>query len=691
MKSVVAYVRSLLGWCDSEQSLRTNLKRDRADDESSSDDDLPSLKRFRQLRKTNFPDVMSTNDLSEIKTVKPAKNVRYVPIQIESGHPSTSTPNVLPVRTPTRLRLVSDIVGDVNKNGSTYLLKSKVRSPVRQVVQAVVDDSDEDEEPKVSWVESKPDTKKTVYINLDEDEIEKEDDVILVREVSPPQPAKQYKYVLSNNEELGSKSNKQYYRLTKIKDKEEKTSPRIHSLKTHGGISKSYKKVTPLPNWMQKQNLNLSPKRNRVSNLNGNGRTMLSEVFNLHEKRNYQELIRRVATSTTPLTFSKPVDIINLAEETASFRNTLKSQKRSLNELKLLEKDLSINKENQDAEEYDPVTVASLNLSDSDVEVVPSECSTTSSTKITPVNSLRDSLNDKDITAKDWLPKLHDKYKKKKEYTNKKIENARRESDIISKVNHEQSIALIANKFKYELSLPESLIEEVPATPDFPKLSPEQEQLIKRALGPGPLDQVFVQKFRMSIRRRDLQTLSGLNWLNDEVINFYMELITQRSEQRPDLPKVHHFNTFFYPKLMRQGQAALQRWTKKVDIFSKDIILVPVHLGVHWCMSIVDLRAKHISYLDSMGGSNQPCLDALLQYLRDEHQDKKGQPFDDKDWKTENLKNIPQQMNGSDCGMFACTFAEFACRDEPYSFTQAHMPYLRRKAALEILRAELLL
>ncbi|XP_013136078.1 PREDICTED: sentrin-specific protease 1-like isoform X2 [Papilio polytes] len=660
------------------------------DGDSSSDDDLPSLKRFRQLRKTNFPDVTPNYDVSDIMSVKPTKNVRYVPIQLETGHPSTSTPNVLPVKPPNRYRLVSDISGDANKNGSTYLLKPKVASPVRQVVQAVIDDDDDDENPKVSLVENKPENKKTVYINLEEDEIDKEDDVILVREVSP-QPAKQYKYVLANSEEPESRSNKQYYRLTKLKEKEEKTSPKSHNLKTYGGINKSYKKVTPLPNWMQKQNLNLSPKRSRFTNLNGNGRTMLSEVFNLHEKRNYQELIKRVASGTAPFTFNKPVDIINLAEETASFRNTLKSQKRSLNELISLEKDLNVNKESQDSQEYDPITVASLNLTDSDVEVVPSECSTSSSTRIAPVNSLRDSLHGKDIAAKDWLPKLNDKYKKRKEYTNQKLENARRESDIISKVNHEQSIALIANKFKYELSLPDSLIEEVPATPEFPKLSPEEEQLVKKALGPGPLDQVLVQKFRMSIRRRDLQTLSGLNWLNDEVINFYMELITERSEQRPDLPKIHHFNTFFYPKLMRQGQAALQRWTKKVDIFSKDIILVPVHLGVHWCLSVVDLRARRVAYLDSMGGSNQPCLDALLQYLRDEHQHKKGQPFDDKGWKTENLKNIPQQMNGSDCGMFACTFAEFASRDARFSFAQAHMPYLRRKAALEILRARLLL
>ena len=54
-------------------------------------------------------------------------------------------------------------------------------------------------------------------------------------------------------------------------------------------------------------------------------------------------------------------------------------------------------------------------------------------------------------------------------------------------------------------------------------------------------------------------------------------------------------------------------------------------------------------------------------------------------------QDIPQQMNGSDCGMFACTFAEFSSRGAPYTFSQGDMPQLRRKAAYEILQGRLLL
>lgn len=70
-----------------------------------------------------------------------------------------------------------------------------------------------------------------------------------------------------------------------------------------------------------------------------------------------------------------------------------------------------------------------------------------------------------------------------------------------------------------------------------------------------------------------------------QVINFYMNMLVERSKS-PHLPSVYTFNTFFFPKLRSSGYSTVRRWTKKVDIFSVDIILVPVHLGVHWCLSV---------------------------------------------------------------------------------------------------------
>ena len=34
------------------------------------------------------------------------------------------------------------------------------------------------------------------------------------------------------------------------------------------------------------------------------------------------------------------------------------------------------------------------------------------------------------------------------------------------------------------------------------------------------------------------------------------------------------------------------------------------------------------------------------------------------------FQEIPQQMNGSDCGMFTCKYAEYITKDKAITFTQ---------------------
>nr|XP_014340292.1 PREDICTED: sentrin-specific protease 1 isoform X2 [Latimeria chalumnae] len=226
---------------------------------------------------------------------------------------------------------------------------------------------------------------------------------------------------------------------------------------------------------------------------------------------------------------------------------------------------------------------------------------------------------------------------------------------------------------------------------EFPELTEEMEEDIRRAFRSGHQDEVLSDAFRLTITRKDIQTLNHLNWLNDEIINFYMNLLVERSKEK-GMPKVHAFNTFFFPKLKMSGFQAVKRWTKKVDIFQMSLLLVPVHLGVHWCLAVVDFRSKTIAYYDSMGGNNTEACKILLQYLKQESLDKKKQVFDETGWKLTSKKSqeIPQQMNGSDCGMFTCKYADYITKDKAITFTQQHMPYFRRRMVWEILHRKLL-
>lgn len=298
----------------------------------------------------------------------------------------------------------------------------------------------------------------------------------------------------------------------------------------------------------------------------------------------------------------------------------------------------------------------------------------------------------------DVMEEILDKYRKMEEEKKAQIEQEKKSSKLLEERNrlalidrHKQAEHELVDQIKNYLKVVEEEIveeEEEEKVPPLPELTDAMNAEINRALA-APPDAVLSSAFNLTIKGRDMRTLKDLAWLNDEVINFYMNMIIERGKA-DNYPSVHAFNTFFFPKLISTGYDSLKRWTKKVDIFAHDYLLIPVHRGMHWCMAIIDMKEKVIRYYDSMDGRFPQCMDALLNYLHKESLDKKKQPFDATGWVKEHAEGIPQQNNGSDCGMFACMYAEYVSRGAPITFTQENMPYFRRKAVYEILKAKLL-
>lgn len=227
----------------------------------------------------------------------------------------------------------------------------------------------------------------------------------------------------------------------------------------------------------------------------------------------------------------------------------------------------------------------------------------------------------------------------------------------------------------------------------LPKLPADLELVLRNCFVSSDSTEI-IQKFCIPISVKDLKTLRSPNWLNDEVINFYFELLLQRSKGNAKLPKIHIFNTFFYPKLKSNGFSAIKRWTRKVDIFSFDIIFIPIHLGIHWCCAEINFKERSICYYDSLHNSNYACLNLLQEYLVEEHMDKKGTDgsieFNFNDWILSSPKGIPCQQNGYDCGVFACTFAEYRSRNAEFTFSQKDMNYFRDRISYEIVKGTLI-
>uniref|UniRef100_A0A8D1E925 Ubiquitin-like protease family profile domain-containing protein n=1 Tax=Sus scrofa TaxID=9823 RepID=A0A8D1E925_PIG len=165
---------------------------------------------------------------------------------------------------------------------------------------------------------------------------------------------------------------------------------------------------------------------------------------------------------------------------------------------------------------------------------------------------------------------------------------------------------------------------------------------------------VFYNKHMLDMD--DLATLDGQNWLNDQVINMYGELIM---DAVPD--KVHFFNSFFHRQLVTKGYNGVKRWTKKVDLFKKSLLLIPIHLEVHWSLITVTLSNRIISFYDSQGIHFKFCVEC-----------------------------IPQQKNDSDCGVFVLQYCKCLALEQPFQFSQEDMPRVRKRIYKELCECRLM-
>jgi hypothetical protein len=199
-------------------------------------------------------------------------------------------------------------------------------------------------------------------------------------------------------------------------------------------------------------------------------------------------------------------------------------------------------------------------------------------------------------------------------------------------------------------------------------LTDEEHATVKNAMyGMGPGNAVIAQSGTDSVQRASMQTLQPGQWVGDEVITYFLLMLSKRDEEMsqkdPARKRCHFFKSFFFTKLLNEGHANpdmdgtyeyrnVKRWSKKVpgkDIFKLDKVIFPLNVQrMHWICAVAFIAEKRIQVYDSMGSGGSFYLDTIFRYLQDEHKDKKGGPLPDIDqWQlVTTTSDTPRQRNG---------------------------------------------
>ncbi|XP_026473578.1 sentrin-specific protease 6-like [Ctenocephalides felis] len=108
------------------------------------------------------------------------------------------------------------------------------------------------------------------------------------------------------------------------------------------------------------------------------------------------------------------------------------------------------------------------------------------------------------------------------------------------------------------------------------------------------------------INTEDYGSLEQDKYLNDVIIDFYLKYLCNEILSEEMRNKIHVFSTFFYTRLSskvdnmsrydnsdmdyfcaQQHYNRVKNWTKNVNIFEKDFIIIPINENQHWYLAIV--------------------------------------------------------------------------------------------------------
>lgn len=103
-------------------------------------------------------------------------------------------------------------------------------------------------------------------------------------------------------------------------------------------------------------------------------------------------------------------------------------------------------------------------------------------------------------------------------------------------------------------------------------------------------------KKKSTVEWLDLERLNEGEFFNDTLISFYLRFLEQKLEERnPEMAKrIYFFNSFFYASLTKTQRGkkginyeAVQKWTRGVDIFNCDFVVVPINESLHWYFAVI--------------------------------------------------------------------------------------------------------
>ena len=196
----------------------------------------------------------------------------------------------------------------------------------------------------------------------------------------------------------------------------------------------------------------------------------------------------------------------------------------------------------------------------------------------------------------------------------------------------------------------------------------------------NPISDLDARKRSLNITftQKDLETLNNRNWLNDSIINSYINLMRPHMNNK----SFGITNSFFFTKLKRDGPQEALNWEgikgKLLNEF--ELFLIPICTGTHWILFVLDFEHSFMFILDSLGLFYENEAKIINNFLH--YQGISELPV--------GSYEVPRQLNGYDCGVFLLQNIRCILFGEgDFTYSQEDIPFIRNRIKNELINCEL--
>jgi Ulp1 family protease len=209
-------------------------------------------------------------------------------------------------------------------------------------------------------------------------------------------------------------------------------------------------------------------------------------------------------------------------------------------------------------------------------------------------------------------------------------------------------------------------------------------------------DEILISGFGIQVRRYDYLTLDfneqeqTYNQLNDNIIDFYLNMICYFQKNK----NIYSISPIIIKKYLQIDKIeTLKSWHSSKNLFNYNMLFAPICHSKHWMLFCINVDQKLIIFMNSyvkilnnnLIKAYFSCIRALLVANANENEI----DLNIYEWKLSCLKNLPQQTNNFDCGVFICMFARYIIFNYKIDFKETDMPNFRHMIKHELSKFEL--